>query len=144
MSKTVVSKLLKDILSALYAENIFSEQINSWIYKNPFGKEINIEGLSYEGQWYSMSEYNCKTGNYLHVFTILDTYHQLCGLRRLVCQTGIPSRGIHREAFVKVAEDNENNQCGLNLVMVNDLIDKQSVAFAREHSIQRCPMHLGT
>ena len=129
LSKAVVSKLPKDILSALYAENTFPEQLDNWIYHNPFGKSVNIEGLPYDGKWYSMPEYNCQTGNYL--FMILDTYHQLCGLRRLVCQNGIPARGIKREAFVKIAEDSENNQCGLNQAMVNDLIDKQSAAFAR-------------
>lgn len=65
-----------------------------------------------------------------YVFMILDTYHQLCGLRRLVCQKYIPSRGIKRSAFVKIAEENETNRCGLSPAMVNDLIDKQSVAFA--------------
>ena len=129
LSKAVVSKLPKDILSALYAENTFPEQLDNWIYHNPFGKSENTEGLPYEGKWYSMPEYYCQTGNYL--FMIFDTYHQLCGLRRLICQNGNPARGIKREAFVRSAEDSENNQCSLNQAMVNDLIDKQSAAFAR-------------
>lgn len=56
---------------------------------------------------------------------ILDSYHQVCGTKRLVCQTGIPSRGIHRSAFVKIAQNSDQNG-----VMVNNLIDKQNAEFA--------------
>jgi hypothetical protein len=98
-------------------------------YFNPFGKVICVDGIPNSRDWYSMPEYNSRTGNYL--FMILDTYHQLCGLRRLVCQNGIPFRGVDRAAFVKVAEESELNGCGLSPAMVNDLVDKQSVAFAR-------------
>lgn len=87
-----------------------------------------MEGIPDFRDWYFMPEFNRCTGNY--VFMIFDTYHQLCGLRRLVGQKGIPSRGIKRSAFVKIAEENETNGCGLSPAMVNDLIDKQSVAFA--------------
>lgn len=127
-ARSIVNKLPKDILCALYAENICERKYESWTYFNPFGKYINVEGIPDFREWYSMPEFNKCTGNY--VFMILDTYHQLCGLRRLVCQKGIPSRGIKRSAFVKIAEENETNGCGLSPAMVNDLIDKQSVAFA--------------
>jgi hypothetical protein len=61
---------------------------------------------------------------------ILDAYHQLCGLRRLFCANGIPDAGISNIPIHKVAEDSEHNGCGLNVALVKDLIDKQSVAYA--------------
>lgn len=102
--------------------------MEEWYFKNPFGTNVNVEGITNSIDWYSMPEYNYTTGNYL--FMVLDSYHQLCGLRRLVCQTGMPSRGIFRNAFVKIAEESTTNRCGLNVAMVNDLIDKQSADFA--------------
>lgn len=129
LTKAVVSKFPKDILVALLAENAFPERADSWRDNNPFGRKVNIEGLEYDGEWYSMPEYNSKIDNYL--FMVLDSYHQLCGLRRLICQNGIPARNIHRSAFVKIAEECETNQCGLSTAMVCDLIDKQNAAFAQ-------------
>jgi hypothetical protein len=59
---------------------------------------------------------------------ILDSCRQLCGFRRLVCQSGIPAKGIKKSAFIKVAEENST---GFNIAMVGDLIDKQNVEFAQ-------------
>ena len=131
LAKIATSKLPKLIIGSVYAEHMFEEKVKEWNHKNPFGGVVNIEGIvdsKNNSMWYSMPEYNCITGNY--IFMILDTYHQLCGLRRLVCQKGIPCRGIKRSSFVKIAEESTKNNCGLNPAMVDDLIDKQSVEFA--------------
>jgi hypothetical protein len=128
LTKKATSKLPKTILCSVYAEHIFPKKLEEWYFKNPFGTKVNVEGIANSIDWYSMPEYNYTTENYL--FMVLDSYHQLCGLRRLVCQTGMPSRGIFRNAFVKIAEESTTNRCGLNVAMVNDLIDKQSADFA--------------
>ena len=62
---------------------------------------------------------------------ILDAYHQLCSARRLFCLKGIHAAGISNMYVHKVAEESENNHCGLNIAMVKEpMLDKQSVAFA--------------
>ncbi|KAL5011712.1 hypothetical protein ScPMuIL_010263 [Solemya velum] len=129
IAKGVIAKLSKEILCSLYASYLFPHKQKQWYENNPFGEIINITGLPTQStRWYSMPEFNDYIGNYL--FMVLDSYHQLCGLRRLVCQHGIPLKGVRREAFVKVAMESETNGCQLSLAMVNDLIDKQNVAFA--------------
>ncbi|KAK3085103.1 hypothetical protein FSP39_024263 [Pinctada imbricata] len=128
ITKAVLRKIPKEIISSLYSENIFPERAKEWYGKSPFGEEIRIKGLTGTGNWYSMPEYNVSTGNYL--LMILDSYHQICGARRLVCQNGIPLKGVKREAFAKVALESESNGCQLSMAMVNDLIDKQNIAFA--------------
>ena len=65
-----------------------------------------------------------------YVFMILDAYHQICGLRRLVCSNGIPAADIRSSCLLKMAEESEHNGCGLTIAHVRDLIDKQSIANA--------------
>ena len=43
----------------------------------------------------------------------------------------MPSAKIKKSAWLKVAKDSKNNGTKLNLSMVEDLIDRQSNAFAR-------------
>lgn len=133
LCKKIVSKFPKDVLSAIQAEHIVPDRLEEWYHRfAPFGDIINIAGVpenlnSYNNQhWFSTPEYNDVTGNYL--FMILDSCRQLCGFRRLVCQSGIPAKGIKKSAFIKVAEENST---GLNIAMVGDLIDKQNVEFAQ-------------
>ena len=130
LATSSLRKLPKEILTALYAEDVFPSRRREWYANSPFGEDVNIKGLGVtDDKWYSMPEFNSLTGNY--VFMILDSYHQLCGARRLVCQNGIPLKGVRREAFVKVAMESEANGCQLSPAMVIDLIDKQNAAFAR-------------
>jgi hypothetical protein len=129
--KKVVQKFPKLLLNSIYAENIFAEKLEQFYHSSPFGAVVNIQNQDHYNSrvWYSKPELNSILGHYL--FLVLDSYHQICGARRLVCQTGIPAAGISREAFHKIARESNNNKCGLNMAMTIDLIDKQNVEFAK-------------
>lgn len=128
--KNSLQKIPKEKLNIVLAENLFPQKLEQWYKSCPYGKTIEIEGTSSVNrkQWYSYPEMNESLGFY--VFMILDAYHQLCGLRRLLCASGIPEAGISNKPIHKVAEESEFNGCGLNVALVKDLIDKQSVAYA--------------
>ena len=130
MCQTALHRLTKHQLNIIMAENIFPRELENWYSQSPFGKYINVNCVDCTGlkTWFSYPELNVPLGFY--VFMILDGYHQLCGLRRLFCANGIPAKGISKEAILKVAEESETNGSGLNIALVKDLIDKQSVAYA--------------
>lgn len=130
LAKQAVQKISKEHLNVIIAENIFPFEISKWFQMSPFGTEIQIEGVDTTQQkcWYSRPDFNAPLEYY--IFMILDAYHQICGLRRLVCSNGIPAAGITHKCWHKVAEKSEFNQCGLNTALVKDMIDRQSVAYA--------------
>ena len=78
--------------------------------------------------WYSRPVYNAVLDNY--IFLVLDSYHQICGARGLLCQNGIPA-AIRKDSVHRVARESNINRCGLNIAMAVDLIDKQNVEFAK-------------
>ena len=59
---------------------------------------------------------------------LLDTHHVLVNSRALVCSKGIPDGNIQRKAWQAVAK---RNSTALNIVMVDDLLDKQSNSMAK-------------
>ena len=130
LSREAVQKLSKNVLNCVYAQFIFPEEFKKWQNKSVFGPEIVIEGVAKiePNEWYSMPEFNGTLSGYL--FVILDAYHQICGLRRLFCGPGIPRAGIESKFIKAVAENSKDNKCGLNASLVNDLLDKQSIAYA--------------
>ena len=130
LCKGIIQKYTKHQLNIIMAENIFPDELDRWYNHSPYGKELNIDGLDCKGlkTWYCYPEFNQPLGSY--VFMILDAYHQLCGLRRLLCANGIPAKGISKPSIAKVAEESESNGSGLNSALVTDLIDKQSIAYA--------------
>ena len=129
IAKKAVQQIPKATLNCVYAEHIFPERLKDWNSDSPFGKTIELDNVDcLSPQWYSMPEFNDQLGNYL--FVILDAYHQLCGLRRAVCSSGMKAANISNKPFLTVAEASETNVCGLNIALVRDLVDKQSVAYA--------------
>jgi hypothetical protein len=65
-----------------------------------------------------------------YIFLVLDSYHQICGARGLLCQNGIPA-AIRKDSVHRVARESNINRCELNIAMAVDLIDKQNVEFAK-------------
>jgi len=63
-------------------------------------------------------------------FPILDNEHLLVNTRVKCCSSGTKEAGISKEAWLKVARACKENKTGLTLAHVDDLIDKQSCAFA--------------
>ena len=130
LAKQAVQKISKDHLNVVVSESIFPDELSKWYASSPYGRAVIIEDVDTTSQknWYSRPEFNPPQDNY--VFMILDAYHQMCGLRRLVCANGIPAANVSRKGWQKVAEESESNHSGLNRALVNDLIDRQSIGYA--------------
>ena len=131
LTRKSVQHLSKDILNSVYAEHIFPDKLSELYYASLFGSTIKMnqqEDILYP-MWYPMPEFNEVVDHYL--FFILDSYHQLCEARRLICQNGIPAAGIKKENIHRVAKESGQNGCKLNVAIAIDLIDKQNVEFAK-------------
>ena len=85
----------------------------------------NIEGIEQPIIWYSMPEY--IPSRYMYQFTILDPHHLFTNSRTKCCSCGIPERGLQKEAWVRAAK---GGKAGLNIALVEDLVDRQSDAIA--------------
>ena len=90
---------------------------------------IFIDGMrisDYTLNCYCKSEHISERSQYL--FALLDPHHLSTNGRVKCCNSGIPERGISKEAWSKVAKD---GNAGLNRALVDDLVDRQSDSFAR-------------
>ena len=124
LCQKVVSSLPKTVLNAVYAEHIFPSRLQSWRSHNPF-----VDGMSisqYTINWYCKPEHISE--RYQYLFALLDPHHLFTNCRVKCCNSGIPERGIKKEAWLKVAKD---GRAGLNIALVEDLVDRQSDSFAR-------------
>lgn len=132
LCRKAVQKIPKEVLNCVYAQHIFPLKLETFYQESPFGRTFRIDGFEdiQPDNWYSRPEYNEVFQNYF--FVILDAYHQICGLRRLFCATGIPSRGVSNKPLISVAENSDSNNSGLNIAVARDLIDKQSIAYATQ------------
>ncbi|XP_060553199.1 uncharacterized protein LOC132714356 [Ruditapes philippinarum] len=77
-----------------------------------------------------MPEYVDESFTYL--YEILDCHHLFVNARVKCCSSGIKECGLKRDAWVKVAENCRENGSGLSLALVNELVDKQSNAYAQK------------
>ena len=124
LSRKVVSSLSKSVLNAVYAEHIFPSRLQSWRSVNPFVNGIAISG--YTINWYCSPEQIPE--RFQHLFALLDPHHLFTNCRVKCCNSGIPERGINKDAWLKVAKE---GNAGLNRALVEDLVDRQSDSFAR-------------
>ena len=125
MCQNVVSSIPKVALNAIYAEHIFPDRLEAWKQDNPFLDGSQVIDVIDSINWYCKPEYIQST--YIHQFAFLDPHHIFTNARVKCCNTGIAERGITKDAWIKVAKD---GQAGLNLALVEDLVDRQSDAFA--------------
>ena len=70
----------------------------------------------------------------MYQFTILYPHHLFTNARTKCCSSGIPDRGLHKEAWVRVAK---GGKAGLNIALVEDLVHRQSDLFARANFSQK-------
>ena len=126
----VVKKYPKRVLLCVYAEFLYPGRLEQWRKRSPFEYVTQITGSEISVAWYSMPEYVEETFTYL--FQLLDAHHLFVNSRLKCCSTGIKERGINREAWVKVAKKSSDNKSGLSVALVNDLVDRQSSAFAQK------------
>lgn len=125
-----LNKCSKHVLSCIYAEYLFPIRLLEWQKLSPFSTPTRIQGLPEAINWYSMPEYEDES--YTYMFHMLDCHHLFVNARVKCCSTGITERGIKRQAWIKVAEKSSENGSGLSLAIVEDLVDKQSNAFAQK------------
>ena len=139
LSRQVVASLSKTVLNAVYAVHIFPSRLEAWRNLNPFVNGMNISG--YTINWYCKPEIIPE--RYQHLFALLDPHHLFTNSRIKCCNSGIPERGINKEAWLKVAKE---GNAGLNRALVEDLVDRQSDSFARatfSESVERAMIEDG-
>lgn len=129
MCKKIIRKFPKWLLNIIVSEYEFMPEYDNWKTDLPFTNPTKIVFGSFveEVTWFSKPEYNNET--FTHVFSYLDIHHLVTNCRTKVCKDGIPQRGISNNAWKVVARENKTN---LKIPHVEDLVDKQSDAIARE------------
>ena len=128
LTMDVIKTLPKQALAVAYAEHIWDREYTEWAKRIPINKGQCIVGIDTHMDWYSTPEYDHRRGMYQ--FNILDPYHLMTNARVTVCTRGLKRAGVNKESFLKVAESCKENGIGLSLPMVEELIDKQNIAFA--------------
>ncbi|CAG2200998.1 unnamed protein product [Mytilus edulis] len=124
--KKVIKTFPKKIMNIIISEHEFSDELNVWRENSPFTSTTTVDSVG-TIVWFSQPEYNYSTLSY--IFSFLDVHHLITNCRIKVCKDGFPERGVLRSAWVDVARENTTN---LKVSHVEDLIDKQSDAIAKE------------
>lgn len=125
----MIKSLPKHDLNCIYAEIIWSKKLAEWRLKGPFrnGIKISATQYSYNIEWYSQPQFIKEIAQY-H-FDVLDAHHLLTNCRYKVCKTGMIKAGISKQPWHKIA-NSKTNSTGLSLPMVEEVIDRQSAAYA--------------
>ena len=122
------TKLRKHTLNVLLCTLEWPEKIRMWYAKGLIPNGRIIEGMDENFMWITQPEIDTDGQP---IFTFLDFHHLLTNTRCHVGRKGYPAASIRREAWVQVAEDEQNNKTGLNIALVDDSIDSQSNAVAQ-------------
>lgn len=118
-----IKKLSKDDLCILKAENTWNQTVEEWYADSPIKNCIPIGNLSNDIVWATKPR---KGGDGKYRFHFTDYSHILTCLRQKVCTSGI--KGLSKQAWIQAAL---SKTTVLNISIVVDCIDKQSVAFAK-------------
>ena len=123
LCSTILQKVSKVALAAVVAQKMYQKYLNDWEQTSPIPM-LSVEGATEAKiEWFFQPHY--KPDNIIR-FHFTDACHILTCLRAKICSTGI--RGLNRKAWEVAALSPETN---LNIAVVTEAIDKQSVAFAR-------------
>ena len=120
--KVISATYPKRILSIRYAETIFPQRLRDWEEKRPQGTGVRIRGLEDPIDFYSYVEY---VDGKRYRPKVLDPSHLLVNCRVKATKDGF--KGVNPKAFLAVAEADPTI---VNRAIVNDALDKQSVAIA--------------
>ena len=126
LCNVLISKFPKDVLNIIRSEHEYPLEEEKWYKNSIFQTPTIIEGLNTEVVWYSKPEYVQK--RYAYQFCLLDCHHLLTNARTKCCSSGIPSAGIEKCAWTKVAYE---DGC-ISRALVEDLVDKQNSAYAQK------------
>ena len=114
-----------------YAVAYFPDALLKWNEKNQFSGKCTVKtdtGSRFHiHQWYAQP--TCISGELLQ--PVIDPHHLFVNSRVRCCTKGMPSMGIHPQAWWKVAEDEKQNKTGLSMELATELRDKQSNAYAQ-------------
>ena len=119
-------KLPKTVLNIAYSQYLFPTYLDKWQSTSPVCSTIHIGNQELEMDWYSHPEISPATGEIL--CKCLDSHHLLTNLRVKTCTTGL--QGISPDAWKRVANSYKTK---LTPALVEDIVDKQSNAFAQTH-----------
>ena len=108
-------------LTVTYCNNIMLHEITEWNDQCYFKPDSHIETEDSDPiiihQWYAQpSMYDAQP-----VQQIIDPHHLFVNNRARVCCHGMPEMNIHRDAWVKVAQEHRNNGTGLKLELKDDI-----------------------
>ena len=120
-------RIPKEVVAVAYAQYIFPKERDTWIEQSCVPKDMKIEGFDSEiPYWFSLPEVSTQTGSLLTKG--IDCSHNLTHMRVRTSTTGIC--GVSPHAWKECAKSKETD---LHPAIVDDLLDKQSVSFARTH-----------
>ncbi|XP_053404619.1 uncharacterized protein LOC128558653 [Mercenaria mercenaria] len=120
-----VKKISKEILNAVMCENKWEDCFKSW-EKESLTKEIHFDENNNDKQYITWFSKPHKDEDLKIRFHYTDCSHILTCLRTKICTSGIS--GLSKQAWINAAVSDET--C-LNVGIVIECIDKQSVAFAK-------------
>ena len=121
----IIRNVPKEVLNSVMCENKWEEACNRWQARGPFNSLVldQNENVSEEINWFSQPHVD-ERGKPRYHYT--DCSHILTCLRTKICTTGIT--GLQKQAWVDAAK---SGQTALNIGIVVECIDKQSVPFAK-------------
>ena len=123
LKNVLESKLKKVTLTHIVAVLHWPTRLKEWFSNGIIKNNITLNGIDYNITWMTQPEVDIDGKP---ILTFLDFHHLLTNTRCHIGRHGYPAANIHREAWVKVAEKEKDNNTGLNLSFVEDGIDPQS------------------
>ena len=121
LSSKVINKMSKDVLLICLCQDKWPHYYRQWAEKSPV-KKVIVKGCEIQN-YFSQPKVDLNGKVRFH-FT--DACHILTCLRTKICTTGIS--GLRKIAWEKAAKSKDTR---LNVAIVLECIDKQSVAFAK-------------
>ena len=115
-------KLRKTELATILATLSWHDELSRWMNSSKYPSGISIAGITDSIVWFSQP--NMASGEVRFHFT--DACHVLTCLRTKLCTSGID--GLDKNAWKEAALSPDTS---LNIALVTDCLDKQSVSIAR-------------
>ena len=126
----IETKLPKHFLNAAYATFTYQQEFPKWVQNGAFSAQCKVNDLTTPEFWYSQPNFITTESKF--VLDFLDPEHLLTNMRSKVCTSGMPKAGISQQAWIEVAKEGKTNGTNLSVALVENVVDKQNVAFAEK------------
>ena len=115
------------MLSVLICEDRWTSFYQNWAKESLVndGDGVYLNGNEQQYKWFAQPSGRDETDVRFHFTDCSHILTKSC-LRTKICTSGI--KGLNKEAWIRAAKDDSTK---LNIAIVVECIDKQSVAFAR-------------